>query len=382
MAFNDRFSFLVASTTVFLLAFFLALGWPAQHECIPLLNSTGQQLASMFLPDNFTLNLEQMSQNAMNPGWLNNQSMTDLYSHATNLINGTNADSVLFQIDPILVNGTTSDESTMVLAVANQTTVSANQSEATHADLLQQFQMYFVNVQPEAPQDVVQAITANPLLVQAEKTIEETVQNIANHGQTNWRILGNFLKNQANAIIGAIMMPFNVGATAMQHSVKEHAEYVLAGSRYGARISSPVILTAVRFGNVVDQYVLNVTNDQADRIKQTEYQTKEMVGDTIDTAADTVSTGAQLLVQYAVRPVAAFTGFNMHLLGRTMHGLGTGIHRTGSTINLAGDGLRLGAQSAVSAGATAIAWAMDNSTSFLPPTPKPVITTPATSVAP
>lgn len=75
---------MVASTSVLSMALLLTILTP-QHLCIPLLNSTGQQLAQMMFPDNISLNLEQMSQTAMNPMWLNNQSMTDLFSHVSSV---------------------------------------------------------------------------------------------------------------------------------------------------------------------------------------------------------------------------------------------------------------------------------------------------------
>lgn len=294
-------------------------------------------------------------------------------------MNNTQADSVLFEIDPVNAEdqSNATNQSTMVLAVRENNTQS--DSSSNHTDLLRQFQMYFVNLQPESNRSVDVAVTQP--MTEAEQAINVAVNNIAASGPTYWRIVSNFLKNQANAFIGTIMMPLNVGAKAMQQSVQEHAEYVLSGSQFGARISKPIFLTAVRLGNIIDQRVLNITSDQVNQIENVEFASKQMVGSAVDSAGDTVTSGARLVMQYAVRPVAAFTGFNIHLLGRTISGLGTGIHRTGSTINLAGDGLQLGAQSAVSAGATAVAWAMDNSTSFLPPTPRPTTTSSPASIA-
>lgn len=307
-------------------------------------------------------------------------------------MNNTRADSVLFEIEPLQADGESSgNQSTMVLAVrenATDTDNATSSSSPSHSDLLRQFQIYFVNLEPAMPNQTIPASILNnslmssdtaplmeedPMVAEADKAITTAVNNIAASGPTYWRILSNFLKNQANAFIGTVMMPINVGTKAMQQSVQEHAQYVLSGSRYGARVSRPIYLTAVRLGNIIDQLVLNITGDQVDQVEGFEFNSKQYVDDTIDNGGETLSSGARLVMQYAVRPIAAFTGFNIHLLGRTLTGLGSGIHTTGATINLAGDGLRLGAQSAVSAGATAVAWAMDNSTSFLPPTPRPTV---------
>lgn len=81
---SNRIPMMVASTTTVVLFVFIS-ALTHQHHCIPLLNSTGQQLAQIFMPENISLNLEQMSRTAMNPMWLNNQSMVDLIAHVSSI---------------------------------------------------------------------------------------------------------------------------------------------------------------------------------------------------------------------------------------------------------------------------------------------------------
>lgn len=82
MLLSDRLPVLVASTSVLMVAALFTTITP-EHYCIPLINSTGQQLAQMFMPENISLNLEQLGRTAMNPMWLNNQSMLDLFAHVS-----------------------------------------------------------------------------------------------------------------------------------------------------------------------------------------------------------------------------------------------------------------------------------------------------------
>ena len=65
--------------------------------------------------------------------------------------------------------------------------------------------------------------------------------------------------------------------------------------------------------------------------------------------------------QYVVRPVGAFTGFNLDRVGQHIEQIGESLHGVGLNLHLFGERLGSDAVKVVSAGATAVAWGLDDS---------------------
>lgn len=318
------------------------------------------------------LNLQGMATTAMNP-LLSNNTLMQLYHNAAQIMNMTHADSVLLRLDPMDADVQRRNvlNSTIMLLAVNNTM--ANETTT----LLDRFRLYFVNMTNldgvdslgnSGPVPVDQSTAVNDEDQSSSSSLSNAPSFSSDFPSSAlstdglWDVFNNFLKNQANAIVSTFMMPVNVGLHAMQHSVQEHQQAVIAGSAYGARIAAPIILKAVALPTVLDRTVLNVTNSAIDRVQNITNNTEQLAYATVDLANQAVSTAANATVHFIVRPVAAFTGFNLRLIGSSLAGVGHGVSQTGNTIHLAGHGLNSGAVTAVSAGATAIAWAMDDMT--------------------
>lgn len=313
---------------------------------------SGYNIIGQLLPDKLDLNLQEMSNLAMNPVELSNQTLMQLYQQSADIINGTDgADSVLLELDPVdndNVNGS-SQPKILVMAVYNP-------HAPSHDDLLDRFSLYFVNMTDSMPPG--SSITTTSALKTPQFEAEKTEQDVK--GRTSpLAILQNFAKNQVNALLGAFWMPFNVGAQTMEKLRLEHAHYVAAGSTFGSALSKPVIMQAISIPNNVASRIINVTGFQVETIESAEAASKAAAAGAIDSAVSGVQTGGRLAVQYAARPLGAFVGGNVNLAGSAVSRIGHGLDQAALQLNLIGDRIGESAQSAVSGGSWALAWAMD-----------------------
>lgn len=292
------------------------------------------------------LNMQQLANVAMNPT-IDNQTLTELYNEANEITNATGADSVLMELDPLGENNQTTNNSMVVLAVTNPNVPS-------HEDLLQRFRLYFVNLTETLPS------MANSSQTQS---LPSPLLSTAYSRPTLWNIFQNFLRNQANAVIGAFMMPFNVATNAMLTSANQHAEYVMTGSAFGSAISAPIILKAIAIPNYIAQRVIDLDSYKVSAVESAEERTKQGADIVVENGAELIVNGTlaagRIAHRYIIRPIGAFTGFNLNLAGNTLTHFGEGIASTGTQLNRLGQTLNNGAIGAVSAGAKAIAWGMD-----------------------
>lgn len=314
-------------------------------------DSSGYNIIGHLLPDHLKMNLQELSNLAMNPVELSNISLMELYQQSADIINGTEgADSVLLELDPVDNGNGSSSQQPKILVMAVY-----NPHAPSHDDLLDRFSLYFVNMTDSLPPGT--AITATsaskPPTFEAEKTEE------LNSRTSSLAILQNFAKNQVNALLGAFWMPFNVGAQTMEQLRLEHAHYVAAGSTFGSALSKPVIMQAIAMPNNVVSRIINVTGSQVETIESAEAASKAAAVGAIDAAASGVESGGRLAVQYAARPLGAFVGGNVNLAGSAVSRLGHGLDQAALQLNLLGDRLGESAQSVVSSGSWALAWAMD-----------------------
>lgn len=292
---------------------------------------------SNLLPSSLlSLDMQEMADLAMNPE-LDTQSLIHLYQESADIINGTQADSVLFQLNP-MSNQTNVTNPILVMAVLNP-------NGPSQQDLLHRFRMYFVNM------------TDLPNSEQVNTAIN---QLLARTRQNMWTVFRNFIKNQANAIIGALWLPFNVGSKAMQQTSEEHAQYVEAGTTFGSTISQPIIMKAISLPNSIATTVVNMTTSKANAVKMAETYSKQASSSAVDAISSGTHTSSQLAVQYLARPVGAFIGSNLNIAGNTLASIGERVDHAGVQLALLGQRLGLGATDAVSHGATAIAWSLDN----------------------
>lgn len=303
-------------------------------------------------------NFDQMANLAMNPA-LDNQTLTELFLEANEITNVTGADSVLMELDPVDDNNqtivTSPSDNVIVLAVTNPTVPS-------HEDLLERFRLYFVNTTAASGGDIEKPEVLND------------GQHPGNYDPSSrptlWNIFQNFLKNQANAVIGAFMLPFNVATNAMLTSAHQHAEYVMTGSAFGSAISAPIILKAIAIPNYIAQRVIDFDAYKVGAVESTEERTKQMADSVVDNGPQFFYNGTmaagQMAHRYMIRPIGAFTGFNLNLAGSTLTSVGQGLTGAGVQLNLLSDSLTSGAEKAVSAGAKAIAWGLDQTVQLYP----------------
>lgn len=294
-------------------------------------------LSSLF---HFETNMEQMASSAMNPV-INNRTLIDLYYEAYVITNATGADSVLLELDPI----TGANNSIMVMAVTRP-------NVPTHEDLLKQFNLYFVNfTETNSPMDS-----------------DSMPQSINYEEPTIWQIFVDLIRNQANAIIGALMIPINVSSQAILKSTQTHSEYVMTGSSFGSVISAPVILKAISIPNIVSQRITDMTSHQINNIEMIGQEAKTLTDHGIQSIAYGINNSTHFVSsaadQYVIRPIGAFTGFNLDRAGTHLADIGQSFANTGMNLHLLGERLGNGATRVVSAGATAIAWGLDDSVTF------------------
>lgn len=284
------------------------------------------------------LNIQKIADIAMNPV-LNNQSLIELYQESVEVIDDTDADSVLLQLDP--VNNQSKTPPILVMAVYNP-------SVPSHEDLLNRFRLYFVNITESLPSSA-----------QLNNAIGDLLRTTT---PSTWDILRNFIKNQANAIIGAFWIPFNVGAKAMVQSTIEHAQNIHSGSTFGSAISKPIIMKAIDIPNNVAQRVLTLADSTSNAVQTFEQQSKQFSSQTVDAISNGVVNGSEhVYSQYIARPIGAFAGFNLNWMGNTLATLGEHVNNAGIHLNVLGQQWSSGAVKAVDAGATAIAWGLDDS---------------------
>mgnify|MGYP006875372880 FL=1 len=186
--------------------------------------------------------------------------------------------------------------------------------------------------------------------------------------RTYWQIFVDFLRNQANAVIGAMMIPINVSMNAIQKSTQTHAEYVMAGSSLGSVISAPVILKSISIPNIISQHIVDIASNQMNNLETFNEQTKLMADNGIKTLANGLNNGTKIVSNvtshYVIRPIGAFTGFNLNRTGHHINNIGQSFANTGLNIHLFGERVGSNAEKLVSAGATAIAWGLDNTVKF------------------
>lgn len=291
-----------------------------------------------------TSDLGQMALSAMNPV-LNNRTLIDLYSEASEIVNATGADSVLMEIDS---KNSTNNNTMVVLAVNNP-------NVPTHEDLMKKFHLYFVN------------LTEGPMPNSMNKQ-EQYVPKLSYSQPTYWQIFVDLIRNQANAIFGAMMIPINVGADAILKATQTHSEYVMSGSSFGSVVSAPVILKAISIPNIISQHATDMASHQLNNVQAMTNQAIVMVDNGIQSIANGVNNGTNLVTdvtdQYVIRPIGAFTGFNLDAAGTHLAHIGESFANTGLNIHLFGERLNSGAVKVVSAGATAIAWGLDDTVNF------------------
>ncbi|OTF69107.1 hypothetical protein BLA29_002344, partial [Euroglyphus maynei] len=243
------------------------------------------------------------------------------------------------------------NNSVKVLAVTNPDVPS-------HEDLLKKFNLYFVNYTEEK----------EPLSFQTSSNGNNINSPISYSHPTYWQIFVDFLRNQANAVIGAIMIPINVSANAILKSTQTHAEYVMSGSSLGSVISAPVILKSISIPNILSQHITDLASHQVNNIESFSEQTKLIADNGIKTFANGLNNGTNIVTNatdhYVIRPIGAFTGFNLNRTGHHISNIGQSFTNTGLNIHLFGQRVGSNAVKLVSAGATAIAWGMDDTVKF------------------
>ncbi|KAH9497677.1 hypothetical protein DERF_013643 [Dermatophagoides farinae] len=288
-------------------------------QCRSIFSEQQEQFLSEIFPPEM-VNVPQIAEMAMNPGAMSNHTLMELFTNANDIVNSTGADSVLLEIDDHANKN--NNNSIKVLAVAKPDVPS-------HEDLMKKFNLYF---------------------------------------QTYWQIFVDFLRNQANAVIGAMMIPINVSMNAIQKSTQTHAEYVMAGSSLGSVISAPVILKSISIPNIISQHIVDVASNQVNNLETFNEQTKLMADNGIKTFANGLNNGTQIVSNvtshYVIRPIGAFTGFNLNRTGHHINNIGQSFANTGLNIHLFGERVGSNAEKLVSAGATAIVWGLDNTVKF------------------
>lgn len=309
-------------------------------------------LSEIFPPE--TINVQQLAEMAMNPDAITNHSMLlNLFTQANNIVNQTGADSVLLEIDDLSKNSSSSsnNNSVKILAVTNPNVPS-------HEDLMKKFRLYFVNYTEES---------SIPFPTSDESKIINPLSSssILKYSRpTYWQIFVDFLRNQANAVISAAMIPINVSAEAILKSTQTHAEYVMSGSSLGSVISAPVILKSISIPNILSQKITDIASNQVNNLELFNEQAKSMADNGIQSFTSGLNNGTQIVSNvtdhYVIRPIGAFTGFNLNLTGHHMTNIGKSFSNTGLNLHLFGQRVGTNAIHLVSAGATAIAWGMDD----------------------
>ncbi|KAH7645467.1 hypothetical protein HUG17_1005 [Dermatophagoides farinae] len=334
------------SSSLSLLLFILFTSSSSLIQCRSIFSEQQEQFLSEIFPPEM-VNVQQIAEMAMNPGAMSNHTLIDLFTQANDIVNSTGADSVLLEIDDHANKN--NNNSIKVLAVAKPDVPS-------HEDLMKKFNLYFVN------------LTESPLSFINNNHHTETSKLIPYSHRTYWQIFVDFLRNQANAVIGAMMIPINVSMNAIQKSTQTHAEYVMAGSSLGSVISAPVILKSISIPNIISQHIVDVASNQVNNLETFNEQTKLMADNGIKTFANGLNNGTQIVSNvtshYVIRPIGAFTGFNLNRTGHHINNIGQSFANTGLNIHLFGERVGSNAEKLVSAGATAIVWGLDNTVKF------------------
>lgn len=338
----------------------------AQTTSTNQMNPWLQYVASYF-PVRLT-NIQQLAMSAMTPPLINNRTLIDLYSEAYEIVNATGADSVLLEMDPLnKANGSSSNgndygsnnqnKSIVVLAVKKPNVPS-------HEDLMKKFNYYFVN------------LTESPLPNDSDSMTKNfPSQQLEYVHPTVWQIFIDFLRNQANALLGALMIPINVSANAILKSTQTHAEYVMSGSSLGSFVSAPVILKSISIPNIVAQRITDMASHQLNHVDSFGQQAKtitdvgiQILGNSINNGTYMVSDAAENAADAAdhwiIRPIGAFTGFHLNQVGDGISQIGQSFTSTGINIHLFGQRIGSDAVKLVSAGATAVAWGLDDTVAF------------------
>ncbi|KPM05913.1 hypothetical protein QR98_0043850 [Sarcoptes scabiei] len=322
-----------------------------------------------------------MADLAMNPV-IESKTLLQLYNEANSIVNVTGADSVLLEIDQInesfqsneLLSSSSSsasffnsnlthqtdainvNKSLMVLAVANPNVPS-------HEDLMKKFNLYYVNL-TESNQDELNRTQT------IQNDSSSTTKPLAYQDPTVWQIFIDFIRNQANAIIGALMIPIKVSSNAILKSTQTHAEYVMSGSSFGSVVSAPIILKSISIPNIISQHVVDITADGVNGVESAMEQTQTIADGAIQSLASGINDGGHFVSEstthYVVRPIGAFTGFHLDRAGSNIEQIGKSFANTGLNIHLFGERIGDDAKKVVSAGATAIAWGLDDTVKFNP----------------
>ncbi|UXI23218.1 hypothetical protein NH340_JMT09161 [Sarcoptes scabiei] len=326
-------------------------------------------------------NMQKMADLAMNPV-IESKTLLQLYNEANSIVNVTGADSVLLEIDQInesfpsneLLSSSSSsasffnsnlthqtdainvNKSLMVLAVANPNVPS-------HEDLMKKFNLYYVNL-TESNQDELNRTQT------IQNDSSSTTKPLAYQDPTVWQIFIDFIRNQANAIIGALMIPIKVSSNAILKSTQTHAEYVMSGSSFGSVVSAPIILKSISIPNIISQHVVDITADGVNGVESAMEQTQTIADGAIQSLASGINDGGHFVSEstthYVVRPIGAFTGFHLDRAGSNIEQIGKSFANTGLNIHLFGERIGDDAKKVVSAGATAIAWGLDDTVKFNP----------------
>ena len=332
------------------LSLFLLFTTSSLIQCRSIFSEQQEQFLSEIFPPEM-VNVPQIAEMAMNPGAMSNHTLMELFTNANDIVNSTGADSVLLEIDDHANKN--NNNSIKVLAVAKPDVPS-------HEDLMKKFNLYFVNF-TESPISFINDDHHT-------KTVSTTSKPIPYSHRTYWQIFVDFLRNQANAVIGAMMIPINVSMNAIQKSTQTHAEYVMAGSSLGSVISAPVILKSISIPNIISQHIVDVASNQVNNLETFNEQTKLMADNGIKTFANGLNNGTQIVSNvtshYVIRPIGAFTGFNLNRTGHHINNIGQSFANTGLNIHLFGERVGSNAEKLVSAGATAIVWGLDNTVKF------------------
>ncbi|KAH9423605.1 hypothetical protein DERP_005185 [Dermatophagoides pteronyssinus] len=313
-------------------------------------------LSEIFPPE--TINVQQLAEMAMNPDAITNHSMLlNLFTQANNIVNQTGADSVLLEIDDLSKNSSSSsnNNSVKILAVTNPNVPS-------HEDLMKKFRLYFVNYTEEESSIPFPTSDESKIINPLSSSSSSSILKYSR--PTYWQIFVDFLRNQANAVISAAMIPINVSAEAILKSTQTHAEYVMSGSSLGSVISAPVILKSISIPNILSQKITDIASNQVNNLELFNEQAKSMADNGIQSFTSGLNNGTQIVSNvtdhYVIRPIGAFTGFNLNLTGHHMTNIGQSFSNTGLNLHLFGQRVGTNAIHLVSAGATAIAWGMDD----------------------
>ncbi|KAH7645469.1 hypothetical protein DERF_013642 [Dermatophagoides farinae] len=321
------------------LSLFLLFTTSSLIQCRSILSAQQEQILPQIFPPE-RINVSRIAKMA-------NHTLMELFTHANAIVNSTGADSVLLEIDDHANKN--NNNSIKVLAVAKS-------DIPKQEDLMKKFNLYFVN------------LTESPLSFINNNHHTKTSKPISYNRRTYWQIFVDFLRNQANAVLGAMMIPVNVGMNAAIKAAETHAEYVLSESPLGSVISAPVILKAISIPNKISQHIVDIASNQMNNLETFNEQTKLMADNGIKTLANGLNNGTKIVSNvtshYVIRPIGAFTGFNLNRTGHLINNIGKSIANTGLNIHLSGEHVGSNAEKLVSAGATAIAWGLDNTVKF------------------